>query len=229
VILNTNTPALRSPAIRRALNFAINRDELISTALRGHGSAAEGAVWPLHWAYSGTAPKFTYEPQSLGGLKFRCIYVESTHERLALALQQQLRAIGVEVILEPLNTDEGLIRLQSGNFEAALIDVANGPLVRGYWFWHTKGRLNYAHFSSNEIDAALDQIQHATTADAYRAGVAAFQKAIFDNPPAVFLAWSERARAVSKRFQVPVEPGRDILTTLRSWRPSADILVAGSN
>ena len=50
----------------------------------------------------------------------------------------------------------------------------------------------------------------------YRAGVAAFQRAIVDDPPAIFLAWSERARAVSTRFDVPVEPGRDILSTLRS-------------
>ena len=47
----------------------------------------------------------------------------------------------------------------------------------------------------------------------------AFQRAIVDDPPAIFLAWSERARAVSTRFEVPVEPGRDILSTLRLWRP----------
>jgi hypothetical protein len=40
-----------------------------------------------------------------------------------------------------------------------------------------------------------------------------------DDPPAIFLAWSERARAISTRFDVPVEPGRDILSTLRLWRP----------
>jgi ABC-type transport system substrate-binding protein len=158
----------------------------------------------------------------LSGLKFRCIYVESTHERLALALEQQLRAVGVEVVLEPLSTDEGLNRLTTGNFEAALIDVANGPLVRPFWFWHTSGKLNYVRFSSKAVDAALAQIQHATTDASYQAGVAAFQQAIFDDPPAIFLAWSERARAVSTRFEVRGEPGRDVLATLRLWRPAAD-------
>jgi hypothetical protein len=50
--------------------------------------------------------------------------------------------------------------------------------------------------------------------------VAALQRAIVDDPPAIFLAWSQRARAVSTRFHVPVEPGRDILSTLRLWRPN---------
>ena len=45
----------RSAAVRRALNFAIDRDELIANALRGHGRPAEGAVWPLHWAHNRTA------------------------------------------------------------------------------------------------------------------------------------------------------------------------------
>ena len=229
VILNTNTPALRNASIRRALNFAVDRDELIGSALRGHGAPAEGAVWPLHWAYSRAAPTFTYKPQNLAGLKFRCIYGDSTHERLALALEQQLRAVGVDVILEALSTDEFLRRLTTGNFEAALIDVANGPLVRPYWFWHSDGRYNYAHFSSKEVDAAFDQIQHATTDSAYQAGVAAFQQAIFDNPPGVFLAWSERARAVSTRFEVRAEPGRDVLSTLRLWRPSADKPLENTN
>jgi ABC-type transport system substrate-binding protein len=148
--------------------------------------------------------------------------VESTHERLALALEQQLRAVGVELILEPLATDEGLARLGSGNFEAALIDVANGPLVRPYWFWHTNGTLNYARFSSRNVDAALGLIQHATTEAAYKDGVAAFQRAMFEDPPGIFLAWSERARAVSTRFEVRGEPGRDVFSSLRLWRPAAD-------
>ena len=38
-----------------------------------------------------------------------------------------------------------------------------------------------------------------------------------DDPPAIFLAWSERARAVSNRFVVPPpEAGRDVLSTLRA-------------
>ena len=63
----------------------------------------------------------------------------------------------------------------------------------------------------------------------YRAAVHGFQQAIVQDPPAIFLAWSERARAVSRRFDVPVEPGRDILTTLRLWRPTNDLQFVGRN
>jgi hypothetical protein len=41
-----------------------------------------------------------------------------------------------------------------------------------------------------------------------------------EDPPAIFLAWPVRARAVSKRFVVPPsEQGRDIMATFRLWKP----------
>ena len=65
--------------------------------------------------------------------------------------------------------------------------------------------------ASAAVDGALDRIRHAGSDDEYRAGVAAFQRATIEDPPAIFLAWSERARAVSKRFVVTdAQPGRDI-------------------
>jgi hypothetical protein len=55
------------------------------------------------------------------------------------------------------------------------------------------------------------------------------QEVAVEDPPAVFLAWGQRARAVSRRFEVHVEPGRDILTTLRLWRPTNDRQYVGRN
>jgi hypothetical protein len=72
------------------------------------------------------------------------------------------------------------------------------------------------------VDTAFDAIRDAPDDKAYKAGVAAFQKAIVNDPPAIFLVWGERARAVSTRFEFPAEPGRDILPTLRLWRPRSD-------
>ena len=98
-----------------------------------------------------------------------------------------------------------------------------GPnLLRPYQFWYTGTPNNWGHYSSPAVDEALDRVRHAANDDEYRAGVAAFQRAMIDDPPAIFLAWSQRARAVSTRFEVPVEPGRDVLGTLRLWRPTSD-------
>jgi hypothetical protein len=72
-------------------------------------------------------------------------------------------------------------------------------------------------------------VRAAASDDEYRAGVAQFQKLTFDDPPAIYLAWGERSRAISKRFDVPVEPGRDVLSTLRLWKPVAGAQTASRN
>jgi hypothetical protein len=93
--------------------------------------------------------------------------------------------------------------------------------------WHSGG---VAGANSPAIDAALDRIRYAASDREYLDGVAAFQQAAVDDPPALFLSWIERARAVSKRFDVPAaEPGRDIMSNLRLWKPSAAAQQASRN
>ncbi len=99
----------------------------------------------------------------------------------------------------------------------------SGPsLFRPFLLWHS-GAANLSGFCEPRRRRCARPHPPRASDDDYRAGVAAFQHAIIEDPPAIFLAWSERARAVSKRFVVPdAEPGRDILSTLRLWKPAAD-------
>jgi ABC-type transport system substrate-binding protein len=106
--------------------------------------------------------------------------------------------------------------------------MVSGPtLLRPYQLWHSGGFLN---FKSTPIDAALDEVRHAASDDAYLKAVAGFQQAMLDDPPAIFLAWMERARAVTKHFDVPpVEAGRDIMAGLRQWKSSGLAQAASRN
>jgi peptide/nickel transport system substrate-binding protein len=224
MVLNVQRPPLRDKGIRRLLNAAIDRPELIDHALAGHALPADSPVWPSHWAFSQDAPRFGYRPaMAPRRIELSCVLPDGSLERLALSAQQMLAAVGVDLKLELVSIDEWLRRAQAGEFDVLLTDALLGPnLLRPYQFWHTGSPNNYGHYSSPAVDAALDRVRHAANDDEYRAGVAAFQHAIVDDPPAIFLAWSQRARAVSRRFEVPVEPGRDVLGTLRLWRPAAD-------
>jgi peptide/nickel transport system substrate-binding protein len=223
VLLNTHNPRLVDPAIRRALNEAIDRDVLVSEAFRGHATPAEGPVWPQHWAYSADLPRFGFRPKSLAAasrLRLKCLFVDQSHERLALMIQLQLRAVGVDLDLEKVTAVEIAARHASGDFDAILADYREGPnLARPYLMWHTGAPNNYGRYSNPRVDAALDGIRHATDDDAYRAGVAAFQRAMVDDPPAIFITWRERARAVSTRFAVPAEPDTDVLRSIHRWQP----------
>jgi peptide/nickel transport system substrate-binding protein len=233
LLLNVQKPSLRDPAFRRQLNAAIDRDALVADVLRGHGTPAVSAMWPQHWAYTADLPRFRYDPHPVASgparRRLTCIFNEPAYERLAIALQRQLQAIGVDLRLELVSGDQLDTRLKTGDFDAFLADFLQGPTMAWpYRYWHTGAPFNLGHFSSAEVDTALDAIRHAADDSTYRAGVAAFERAIINDPPAVFVAWRERARAVSTRFQVVADPGADVLRTLHKWRPG-DARVASRN
>lgn len=240
VFLNSHSPKLRSPAIRRALNQAVDRTAIVHDALAGHGTPSSGPVSPHHWAFNATDAAFDYNPAAAaaaiktsqeGRLTLRCLTPsEPPYERLALMLKQGLYTVGVDLVVEEIKPDNIIPTLAKRDFEAVLVDAASGwSLFRAYRWWHSKGTQNVAGFASTSVDDALDRVRHSANDDDYRAGAAAFQKAIAEDPPAIFLAWGDRSRAVTRRFDVQAEPGRDVLSTLRLWKPANGAARASRN
>jgi peptide/nickel transport system substrate-binding protein len=232
-----NAPALEPADVRRELNAAIDRDAIVRMALGGHGIPSTGPIPSQHWALDTTAPKLGFDRSlakklSSRHLKFTCLVpADSVYERIALAVKQQLAAASVDMHVEEATQEQILLATQSNKFEAVLVDPISGPnMFRVYRQFYSKVSFTPKPRSSLVIDMALDRIRYATSDDTYRTAVTAFQQAIVDDPPALFLAWDERARAVSRRFDVPApEKGRDVLATLRLWRPATVQQVAGRN
>jgi len=226
----------KSSAVRRALNAGINREMLVTRALNGYGVPSYGPVSPRHWAVRPSTPTLTFDPEIAGELvhsklRFTCLVpADSVYERVALELKRQLAEVSVDLILEEASQERLSQSFNDGDFETLLADPISGPtLFRSYLFWHSHGTRHTPGTGNPGMDAALDRIRHAASDDEYRTGVEAFQRATVENPPAIFLAWSERARAVSRRFTVPAEPGRDILPTIQFWRPVTDQRYASRN
>jgi ABC-type transport system substrate-binding protein len=231
VLLNARSPKLRSPKTRRALNQAVDRSAIVRLAMAGHGTPSAGPVSQHHWAFRNPGSTFEYLPAEAaatlatthsGRMSLRCLTPSGPpYERLALVLKQQLQDVGVDMSIGEVAADGLGPALSKPDFEALLIDVNTGwGLFRPYRWFHSKGTQNLIGFSSGSVDAALDRVRHASNDADYRAGTAAFQQAIEDDPPAIFLAWSDRSRAVARRFDVQAEAGRDVLSTLRLWKPT---------
>jgi peptide/nickel transport system substrate-binding protein len=234
LIFNTSKGPLRSPEVRRALNMAVDRDALIHDALDGHGIPSSSLIWPQHWAFQADFPKSPFDPQGAVALlgasrgskpdrgatvRFKCL-VRPALERMALVIKRQLEGIGVEMSIEEAPLDSILQAIANRTFDAVLAETIGGPSIfRPYEIWYSRGSANPGGLGNPQFDAALDRIRYAANDAEYRSAVAFLQKATVEDPPAIFLAWPERARAVSRRFAVPAESRLDVLPTLRMWRP----------
>ena len=239
LVFNAKRPVFRNPEIRRALNYGVDRNAVVQRAFRGHGIVANGPAWPLHWAYDASTPTYSYDPgraaaaiaKNLGTrpaakgqtaeVQFTCLIPDNFElwERLALMVQRNLAEIGVDMVLQSVPFDEFNQRIANGNFDVTLMEMISGFSVsRPFFFWHSAGLSNFSGYSSLQTDAALEGIRRAQNESEYRDYFRRFQQATFENPPAVFLAWGESARAVNRRFEVIKAPGGDIRMTISDWR-----------
>jgi peptide/nickel transport system substrate-binding protein len=108
---NLRDPYLRDIRVRRAIAYAVNRPLIIETLMHGQAEPAESLLPPGHWAYNGKVQHYRYDPARAralldaagykpgrGSIRFHLEMKTSSDEGarlLAMALQQQLRAVGI--------------------------------------------------------------------------------------------------------------------------------------
>jgi peptide/nickel transport system substrate-binding protein len=234
LMLNSARPVFRPSAVRQALNLAVDRPALVQQGLRGRGNAADGPVWPNHWAHDRSAPAARFDPGGAaallraagpGPIEFTCLVPAnfSILERMALLVQRQLGDLDIRVRLESLPPDAFNRRIFAGDFDAVLISVLGGPSATVFHrLWHSPGetpRWNFWGYRNTRVDEALDAALDATDDGQFVEAIGRFEAAVREDPPAVFLAWNETVQAVSRRFEVPEDSaGRDAMYVLGRWR-----------
>jgi peptide/nickel transport system substrate-binding protein len=245
VVFNSTRQPFKDQRVRRALNFAVNRQLVVDQGLKGRGIVAYTPVYPDHWAFDQTVPGYSYDPirgaaildesyrrmdvkgpaklASPARFRFTCLLIENlAHwERMALLVQKQLFEIGVDMKLEAVPAKVFNARVARGEFDAVFLELISGrAMSKPYFFWHSQGALNSFGYRNEDVDEALNAIRTASDDAAYRQAVSRFQRSLVSDPPGIFLAWGQTTRAVSKRFEVPTTPGSDILASLGSWLPA---------
>jgi ABC-type transport system substrate-binding protein len=135
-------------------------------------------------------------------------------ERVALEVQKQLYNVGVDMQFEVIPSKDFDTRIREGRFEAILIDMVTGPTVgRSYIFWRSAHRfprgLNVFGYENPDAERLFDVLRASTNEIAIQSAFSRLQEVFLDDPPALFLAWNERSRAVRRDFQIVQDPRRD--------------------
>ena len=244
LIFNQRHPVLGRREVRIAINEAIDREELVRNGMRGNGRIAEGPFWPYHWAYPAGRFPVTFNPDAAklrldgAGLQvnaaaerrmpsrfsFTCLTLadDDRFERIALLLQRQLYAVGIDMRIVALPLTKLPARIESGDFDAFLLEYVSGRILKfAYQAWHSPtapGR--YMRTGYVAADAPLDRLQAARSDDEVRRALADVMHVMRSDPPAAFLVWPREVRAGEATFDIPYEPDRDIFGTLWQVKPA---------
>jgi peptide/nickel transport system substrate-binding protein len=228
IVLNLKEEKFGDSRVRRALNYAVDKDEIVKRALKGRGSVSSGMIFPGSWAYDPAVKPYPYDPRKAlallreagwedrdgdhfldrDGRPFEfAIYVDTGDDlkkRAAVIIQQQLLDVGIKtkfIFFDP--ADLGVFF--RGQFDAAFVQiVAMGDPDTNYGFWHSSqihGGFNLAGYSNQGVDRLLEAGRTTFERDRRKGIYSDFQKAILNDPPGIFLFWNNFLAGVNTRLR----------------------------
>jgi peptide/nickel transport system substrate-binding protein len=162
----------RDVRVRRALHLGIDREAMVEKGLSRKAAVATQPVAPAVFGYDPDVPRPLYDPAQARQLLAQAGHGQGLRARLDLStarlavgrvLQEQLRAIGVELDLNPMDGDAVYQLATAGKSDLFLIgwDCSTGEASEFYEFClHTPsgqyGKGNYGGYSNQEMDAIAE-------------------------------------------------------------------------
>jgi len=150
------------PAVRQALNQAVDRRRIVRDVLEGHADSAMGPIPPTSWAYSKqAAEKYRYDPAQAtktlqavgwtmnlqtgvlnrGGRAFEVHLVTADaypYRPVAESVRDQLRLIGIQVLIDPVPASVLVSKYLVGKqYQLALAGFENGSDPDQSSLWHS--------------------------------------------------------------------------------------------
>lgn len=194
--------------VRKAIAQAIDRKQILQTALSGVGEEAvtfytSAIAWAADTNPDAAPPAFDKDAAAKaldaagypvkGGSRFKLDFVYFTaspqYGDIATVLKQQLKAIDIDVNLVALEIGAYTNRMKAGDFDIGLIDGFQGPDPNNLRIRvGTGGSVNYWNYSDPKIDSLLDQGDKATDKKARAEAYFAIQKTLAQVLPIVPLA-----------------------------------------
>jgi peptide/nickel transport system substrate-binding protein len=185
LLFHQQDPLFSSPELRRALDLALDREDLIDQALNGWAVETTGPFRPGTWPYNPDVQPARYDPDRAGdilsGLGWRDMDGDLILERegeeltftilvdrgdllkeaVARRIKWQLFQAGIRAEVELLPPQELFEeRLFTGSFQAAILQFNAGvdPDKFTHLFWHSEniGYANLGSYNNPEVDRLIN-------------------------------------------------------------------------
>ncbi len=229
---NVNDPALRDARVRQAIACAIDKKALIQGLWRGHAVPADTLLPPGHWAEAAAAqmPRYDFDPararallEQAGlkpdarGVRLRFTLKTSTDETtrlLAQVLQQQMRAVGIQLDLHSTEFGTFYADITKGAFQMYMLRWTGSnedPDIFRYAYsaasFPPKGG-NRGRYANPHVDALLGSATRELSEQARAADYIRLQQTLATDLPSIPLWYPDVVVVHSARLRnLHLEPG----------------------
>jgi peptide/nickel transport system substrate-binding protein len=204
IMLNTKKAPLDDVHVRRAIAWAVNRDEIVSSVLLNNGVVSQGPISPSSWAYSASIAPYSHDVTKAkaelalaanGGTNVSFTLLigsgDPTGAQEATFIQSELKEAGINVDIKPETFATLLADTDATkpNFQAATLGWSGRPDPDGnmYSWFHTGGGNNSMQYSNATVDGLLEDARTQSTQAQRATDYQNAEKQILDDSSYVFI------------------------------------------
>jgi peptide/nickel transport system substrate-binding protein len=218
VMLNAKDGPFADKRVRQAVNYAVNKESLVTDVLQGTAEVSAGPIPPaFNWAYDETLQPYPYDPEKAKallkeagaeGAKLTFLVTEGGSGMLdpvpmGTAIQADLAAVGLDVEIKTYEWNTFLSEVNPGlegkGDMAEMAWMTSDPDTLPFLTLRTaafpdKGGFNSSYYSNAEVDALLDKARVSTDTAERATLYKQMQQITHEDAPWLYVAnWKQNA------------------------------------
>jgi peptide/nickel transport system substrate-binding protein len=232
---NLKRPLFKDVRIRKAINYAIDKQEIIDGVYLGLGEQIASPYKPgTRWS-NPTLKPYAFDPQKARSLLAEAGYkvkgrdgilekngkklsfeVLTNHgnkerEKSAVIIQRRLKEVGIDMRIRSIEWASFITRfIKTGDFDAVLMGWQLGLEPDQYAIWHSSqqkpGQFNFIGYHNAEVDKLLEQGRSEFDPEKRMHIYHQFAAALYQDSPIVYLSAGYGLAAINKRVQGVMNP-----------------------
>lgn len=221
--------------VRKAINYAIDKQEIIDGVYLGLGINIASPYKPgTRWSNPSLKP-YPYDPTRAKSLLKEAGYIDTNgdgivehngkplsfeiltnngnkeREKSVVIIQRRLKEVGIEVNVRTVEWASFISRfIKTGDFDAVLLGWGLGLDPDQYNIWHSSqqapGQFNFIGYHNPKVDALLEQGRLELDPNKRMKIYHAFAAALYEDSPIVYLSAGYGLTAMHKRIRGIVDP-----------------------
>jgi peptide/nickel transport system substrate-binding protein len=214
--------------VRKAINYAIDKQEIIDGVYLGLGINIASPYKPgTRWSNQNLQP-YPYDPTKAKALLKEAGFITNSkgmlerdgkpfsfeivtnqnkeREKSAVLIQRRLKDIGIDVQIRAIEWASFISRfIKTGDFDVVVLGWGLGLDPDQYNIWHSSqqapGQFNFIGYNNPNVDKLLEQGRLELNPDKRQKIYHAFAKVLLDDSPIVYLSAGYGLTAIHKRVK----------------------------
>lgn len=225
---NMRKPQFEDARVRKALCMLFDRQLVIDAVWGGLGTVISGPFAHTSVNYNQDVKPLPFDPAAAAALldeagwvdtdrdgirdkdgvpfRFELLYanVVPEYDRLGTVYQEELRRVGINMQLGPMEWSTMQERIQNRTFDACMLAWLNSLISDPYQLWHSsqsEAGSNYPGFKNEEVDRLIEEARLEFDEDERVSMYQRIHEIIAEEQPYLFLYARPGLTAVDKRIQ----------------------------